>query len=207
MTMVYIIRHGSTAINESGVLQGTHQEGLSPLGRSQVAATAAFLRNKGLTTLYSSPLPRALESARIIAEATGAAIIPCPVLIERDYGRYDGHPLHEVAAMRAADGVASSDPLHDWENVPGVESDGAVWARVSAFLLPILRDCTAPALALVTHSGVIQACLYGALGVAPTRKLAFRIPRGMFTVWMWHQAALTLHGFYPDPFELKPSEP
>ncbi len=205
MTTLFLVRHGSTTVNEGGVLQGTHQVGLSPLGRKQIGAIAAWLRDKPIAAIHASPLPRAAESAAILASATGAPVHHVPALVERDYGHYDGHTLAEVIAMRRVAGVTSIDPLHDWEGVPGVESDASVWARVSAFLIPLLEahNNDGRALAVVTHSGVIQACLYGALGVPPTRKMAFKIPRGMFSVWEWSHALLTLHAFYPDPFELR----
>jgi broad specificity phosphatase PhoE len=205
MTTLFLIRHGSTAVNEGGALQGAHQVGLSPLGRQQIGAVAAWLHDKPIAAIHASPLPRAAESAAIIAHRTGAPVHYTPALVERDYGHYDGHTLAEVVALRAAVGVSSIDPLHDWEGVPGVESDAVVWARVSRFLIPLLEahQDDERALAVVTHSGVIQACLYGALGVPAERKLAFRIPRGMFSVWEWGHALLTLRAFYPDPFELK----
>lgn len=65
-TYIYFIRHGEV-YNPQKLLYGRLPKfHLSPHGREEVQTTAAFLQNKHITTLYTSPLLRARQTAAII---------------------------------------------------------------------------------------------------------------------------------------------
>jgi probable phosphoglycerate mutase len=97
-----LVRHGQTALNASGRLQGRRvDEPLTDVGRRQAAAAAAVAVAAGPGTVarvVTSPLLRARETAAAIAAAVGGGIEP--VVDERwtelDYGEYDGLPFGEV---------------------------------------------------------------------------------------------------------------
>ncbi|MDZ7728397.1 MAG: histidine phosphatase family protein [Dehalococcoidia bacterium] len=65
------MRHGQSDGNASGVVQGRLDMHLSELGRAQSAATAQRLLADGIDGLVSSPLVRALDTARVIGEPVG----------------------------------------------------------------------------------------------------------------------------------------
>lgn len=96
MKHLYFIRHGMSEMNKVSQWSGARSETpLTPEGRAQ--ATAAGIEAKALYIDYimSSPLGRAHDTARIIAQEIGypeANIELNSLLIERDFGPLEGTP-------------------------------------------------------------------------------------------------------------------
>lgn len=85
-----LIRHAHTAAvgrRLTGRLQGVE---LTPEGRRQAQALAAQLAPVPLAAIYSSPLERAIETARPVAEKCGLEIVACDGLNEIDFGEWTG---------------------------------------------------------------------------------------------------------------------
>ena len=72
--MLYLLRHGQTAANRSGLLQGHVDFDLTELGKLQAKAAADALRDRDVHRLVSSPLRRAVQTAEIVATTLGLAI-------------------------------------------------------------------------------------------------------------------------------------
>jgi len=97
-TQLVLVRHGQGAVNVTGVIGGVVGcSGLTDLGRSQVRALSDRLALTGelapSDALYSSVLPRAKETARMLASSVGideAAIIEDCGLCELHPGVADG---------------------------------------------------------------------------------------------------------------------
>jgi phosphohistidine phosphatase len=68
---LYLLRHGEATAREPGVVDSERR--LTPEGIAQVRCVAARLASAGVrpACIYSSPLPRALETAQLVAEALG----------------------------------------------------------------------------------------------------------------------------------------
>jgi broad specificity phosphatase PhoE len=64
---LYVVRHGASTGNTPGNLIGHSRHPLSERGEAQARAVAARLAPLGPMPVYTSDLPRALETARIIA--------------------------------------------------------------------------------------------------------------------------------------------
>ena len=94
--MYYIIRHGQTETNKKKALQGRSDLPLNDEGRRQAKMLRDYFEREGITfdAVYSSPLGRALETARIV---TGGAVEPVidERIIEMDYGPYEGMTLEK----------------------------------------------------------------------------------------------------------------
>jgi broad specificity phosphatase PhoE len=88
--VLILVRHGRTAANRSGLLQGHRDLPLDELGRAQARACATAVGAE--VPVITSPLARAL--------ATGQAINPEVTIDERwiefDYGEYDGLPIGDL---------------------------------------------------------------------------------------------------------------
>ncbi len=103
-TVVHLLRHGEVE-NPHGLiygrLPGYH---LSATGRAMAEAAADFFAERAVVALFSSPLERAQETARPIAERLGLPIVTDGRLIESwnhfeglKFGVGDGslrHPVH-----------------------------------------------------------------------------------------------------------------
>jgi probable phosphoglycerate mutase len=86
------LRHGETEPNRLGLTAGMSDVPLNTTGRQQARAAAAALLGRGIETIYSSPLQRALESARCVSDTLNLPIVIVPQLAERNWGALEGKP-------------------------------------------------------------------------------------------------------------------
>jgi broad specificity phosphatase PhoE len=152
MTPLLLIRHGATAWNAAGRLQGRADIGLSAAGR---AAVARWRLPPGWDEArwLVSPLRRARETAALLGAPT--ALVE-PRLIEMDWGVWEGRSAAELRATAAAELAAQEARGLDLRP-PGGESPREVAARVSQLAAELAADPT-PVVA-VCHKGVIRAAL------------------------------------------------
>ena len=95
---IYLVRHGETEWNRARRFQGRSNLPLNQEGRKQVKALALTLKNKPLTAIYTSPLIRALETARLIkAFHPTIPIFEEKGFIEMDLGEFDGMKAQDWA--------------------------------------------------------------------------------------------------------------
>ena len=93
---LYIIRHGETEWNTEEVFRGRKDVPLNEAGLSQAELTGAFLADKGVDAVYSSPLVRATQTAQAICRATGAHLTLDDAFVDMDFGPWEGHALADV---------------------------------------------------------------------------------------------------------------
>ncbi len=172
MTPLVLIRHGPTAWNLDGRIQGRADPPLAPEGRAAVATWRLppnVLGAEAGTWLWlTSPLTRARQTAALLHAATALAepalIEPAliePALIEMDWGAWEGRRLAEMRAEGGAAMVAAEARGLDFQP-PGGESPRQVQDRLRPFL-ERLAMAGRPAVA-VTHKGVIRALYAQARG-------------------------------------------
>lgn len=89
-TQILLVRHGQTPWNQERRLQGATDIPLNELGRQQAEVLRQSLCSVSIDRVYSSPLSRAQETARIIAEGYNVPVEIEPGLRERSYGTYEG---------------------------------------------------------------------------------------------------------------------
>ena len=110
---VYLARHGRTELNAAGLLRGHLDPPLDTTGQQEAKALAAAIATFRPSLVVASPLRRAVETARYIAEECGLEVEIDDRLIDRDYGPWAGHSLEEVTAefgsVDAAPGVEPRD--------------------------------------------------------------------------------------------------
>jgi broad specificity phosphatase PhoE len=90
---LYLVRHGATDANlrRPYVLQGRGIDlPLNATGIEQAKRTAGLLEKKQIAAVYSSPMRRALETARTIAARSGVEIALREALVECNVGRWEG---------------------------------------------------------------------------------------------------------------------
>ena len=91
-----LVRHGETLHNVNRITQGWSDSELSDRGREQVQRVAERLKDMRPTALYSSPLGRAMSTARAIADAPGLEVVPLDDLREMNYGRWEGRAFIDI---------------------------------------------------------------------------------------------------------------
>lgn len=156
---LYFARHGETDWNAARRIQGSRDIPLNARGLAQAALLAGRLAEvcPDLTHIYTSPLMRAAETARIAADRLGC---PCTVLDglrEIDFGGWEGMSWAEVDASDP-EAYARFCANRRTARPPHGESCQDALNR----LLPALRDALAVQtgdLLFLTHSAVLKALL------------------------------------------------
>ena len=87
---IYLIRHGETAWNRENRIQGRENVPLSPEGIAQAEECGRAFEDISLKAVASSPLSRAVDTARAIGRVAGVRVIISQGLIERDFGDISG---------------------------------------------------------------------------------------------------------------------
>lgn len=145
---IYLVRHGQTALNESGVLRGHLDPPLDDTGRHQAEKVGLVLGSRQPAVIIASPLRRAVQTAEPVAERTGLAVETDECLMDRDYGEWAGVPRETV--------------IDRWGSVdaaPGVEPKQRVRARAVDGLSGIARRCRNQTAVVVSHDAVTKQVL------------------------------------------------
>ncbi|MDQ6695078.1 MAG: histidine phosphatase family protein, partial [Chloroflexota bacterium] len=97
-TRIYLVRHGQTVWNVEHRFQGHLDVPLSDVGRKQAEALALRIGAEpaNFSSLYSSDLLRAVETAQPISRALSLKIKLLPDLREINGGRWQGSSLDEI---------------------------------------------------------------------------------------------------------------
>jgi broad specificity phosphatase PhoE len=163
VTRLYLVRHGATQLTAEGRFSGSVGVELSDQGRWQAAQVGERLRHEGLTAAYSSPLSRAVDTARIVAASCGLTPILRAELQEISHGHWEGLTRAEVEA-RFPDEYAA------WEEDPFTfapahgESGVAVLARALPALREIVTSHADGRVLIVSHKATIRILLSSLLG-------------------------------------------
>jgi len=96
MTRIYLIRHGETEWNLKKIMQGWQDSDLTDLGRQQTKWLRDRLSKIEFEVVYSSPLSRALETAKIIKKDDFEDIIIKDHLKEMGFGPWEGKTSVEI---------------------------------------------------------------------------------------------------------------
>ena len=194
-TRIVLIRHGQAECNINRVVGGIKGcTGLSPMGRRQVADLADRLYESGelrsATTLYSSVLPRAVETAERLRpvvgsgpSALGPVVQECE-LCELHPGESDGMSWDEVVDKL---GVPDWDRDPSVPIAPGGESWSSFIVRASDAVRALARRHPGELVVAAVHAGVIEATMISFLGVPPEtyRRGWVHIAHASITEWAW----------------------
>lgn len=114
MKHLYFVRHGLSVMNKQGVFSGRTETPLTVEGEQQCTQAGQSLRDAGIDLIVASPIRRAYDSARLIAEQLGIEpddIIVNELFIERDFGPLEGAPYTTHADLDRTEGVEHSTKL------------------------------------------------------------------------------------------------
>lgn len=166
VTRLLLVRHGATTATEEDRFSGSSGAELSEQGRWQVARLGERLSRQDITAIYSSPLSRALETARILGSHCGLEPVTRDGLREIGHGHWEGMKREDVERQFGPEYSA-------WEADPftfapaGGESGVAVLARA----LPVIREIVAThpvgQLLVISHKATLRLVLSSLLGFDP----------------------------------------
>jgi len=144
------------------VADGPVDPDLSPVGRAQAAALAAWLDGEAhLDAVYTSPLARAVQTAEPLVRAQGLTPVVEPDVAEWDRDAHAYIPIEELRATNHPWWRAMA--TGDWTAL-GVDPVAFV-ARVVTALDAIAARHRGQRVAVVCHGGVVNAYLGTVLGI------------------------------------------
>lgn len=155
---VILIRPAETDWNRQGRWQGWVAAPLSEHGRRQAQCLASFIRNIGMSALYSSDLRRAVETAQLLAEQLGFEPVLDERLRERNIGQWQGLTMQEMQAWYPDEYQALQKDRLGFV-VPGGESLNDVKKRVLAAFNAILTRDHIETVGIVSHTTALQLLL------------------------------------------------
>ena len=153
---IAFLRHGPTAWNDEGRLQGMTDVPLSPRGRALAATWRVPFQG---WRWACSPLTRARETA-VLAGAPDALVVE-PALREMAYGEWEGRTLADLRA-REPQGMRDAETLGLDMAPPGGESPRQVMERLRPWIAA--TAARGENVVAVSHKGVIRVVLAMATG-------------------------------------------
>lgn len=195
---LFLVRHGEAHAGFSGKIGGPRGcAGLTDLGRLQAEALRDHLDRTGRVgadVLVSSIIPRAIETAQIIAPGLGIEAFTrhCD-LCEVHTGAADGLEWTEYGERYGSfDMQAEPDRVF----APEGESWNSFHQRVAAMLRRLVHDYEDRTVVAVCHAGVIQASMRLLLAMPGDGTEAQLRPTNTgLTEWNHHDGRWTLHAF------------
>ncbi len=155
---IYLIRHGESDWNAARRWQGMAPTGLNTVGRRQAQALADFLRDRPIGAVYSSDLPRALETAHILAAALGVLPQVDARWREINIGVFEGMTTAEVEQAYPAELAAWRADMPDYR-VPNGETRRELQDRAAAAWEQAAAGAKGGEVAVVSHGGTIRLLL------------------------------------------------
>lgn len=161
MTELLLIRHGQATHNVAGRWEGWSEVPLTPDGQRQAEALARRLAKwlPPVDQIYTSPLPRAWQTAQAIARALKLSPVPSEGLREINFGQVGGHTMDTFRE-------SMPEVYARWQNradmafqFPGGEQRQAFFRRVARALDEIVEQHSGEQVALVAHGGTLRAGL------------------------------------------------
>lgn len=198
--MLIFLRHGRTAYNAEGRLQGQYDSPLDEVGWQQAATVGEHLRdNYRVARVITSAMTRTRQTV----EAAGLLRLPTTVddrWREIDFGEYDQRRIQDVHVDLGA--KWAEDP--EWTPDGGAESMAALHRRVGDALVDVLSEHDRverdQAVVVVSHATPIKSAIaHAALG-GPPMILRLHIGLGSVSTVARTGGVLVLTSFNERPF-------
>ena len=148
---LYVIRHGRTQNNDSGIFNGRFDEDINETGIKQAEEASKKIKDLSIDLIICSPLLRTRHTANIV-NVNNIPIITNDLLMERDYGSLQGKPVKCI------------DKKTMWQYkknacIEGLEETKDIYERVKKCLTEIKQKYGDKNILIVTHNGVAR-CIY-----------------------------------------------
>ncbi len=163
-TRLYLVRHAQSEENR-GEYDGPEDDPpLSEVGEEQAKRLGQRFARQKVDAVYSSPLLRAQQTARVIAGSSALEIRTLDDLREVDMGDVQSDPGSYSEEKKLA--VRESfNRRPTWDSFPGSEGSAAARRRIVGALDRIVEECGGKRVAVVAHGMVIMTYVSYVLGL------------------------------------------
>lgn len=166
-----LVRHGLTAWNIEGRIQGRTDTLLAPEGLKQAEKIAEMISHEKPSRVFSSTLSRALKTSELIGKKFGLPVEKRDELVEINYGVFEGKTFAE---LRSGDGLSQvwaerkKDKYHfkpqGGESFQEMNED-----RIQPFVHELLHKFEDKTAIVVAHSGANRLIAGNCLGLPPEK--------------------------------------
>ncbi len=145
---LYVARHGQTVWNAKNKVCGITDVELTEKGIEQANVLAQMVAGRNIDMILTSPLKRAVETGRIVAECCKIPMKVEARLIEQNYGIYEGIDRRNVDFLGNKRNFAY--------RYPGGESMMQVAYRIYGLLDDIKEEYVGKNVLIISHGGVCR---------------------------------------------------
>lgn len=153
-TTFYLTRHGQTKWNVEHRIQGQLDSSLTVEGKKQALKLAMQCRSLNITQVLTSPLGRAVETARICAEQLNVGVKSVPGFEERHFGLWQGRLVSEVNTEVSYHEITSQ--ITDCKPEQG-ESAKELMERFTKALTKTLQAENDQTFLIVSHGDILRS--------------------------------------------------
>lgn len=164
MRNLYLLRHGESEWNITGMVQGSKNSELTSLGISQAEKAGESLKAEGIGSIYSSPLIRAEKTAKVVGEKIGLEPVVNESFQEMCFGHWEGQLLRTVEEEYRDEFMTWKKSPHTFK-VEGSEQLVDVQARMIRAIEEIRASDDSENVLIVSHGTAIKAMMLGLLGI------------------------------------------
>jgi probable phosphoglycerate mutase len=182
-----LVRHGETYWNKERRVQGGDSDiELNDTGLEQARKIAAFLENESIIAILSSPLQRAIATAKILASQHQLPIEIDQGLRELKVGELEGMPVSNLST------TFSQFLMQWWQDrgamkLPNGESLIELQQRAWKVIEGLLEKHKDGTVVVVSHYFVILAIIFKALDLPLDCFTKFKVdPGGVSILEFWH---------------------
>lgn len=162
---VILWRHGQTDWNLQLRIQGAVDFPLNDTGREQARLAAQNIAVMEPSKIVSSPLSRARDTAKEVAQLVGVTVELDARLEERNYGEWEGLTREEIVER-------NPEQFKVWEDGGnpaglGIETSASVGYRVAEAIVDIAESMDGGTLLIASHGAATRAAIAVLLGQNP----------------------------------------
>jgi broad specificity phosphatase PhoE len=181
---VILVRHGQTDWNQEGIFRGRIDVKLNAAGIDEAGIIGAKLSGVDPDAVYSSPLSRALETARSIASFRDKRVTILDELVDFDFGAWQGLSREEAKA-RYPRVFAKWEKTPEKARIPGAETLDGVRKRVLGGLDSIRAAHPDGKVVIVSHGLINKVLLCAVLGLANSNFWKIKQDNGAISIFTY----------------------
>jgi len=158
---IYLLRHGHSTANAKSILAGRDASvSLSPRGIEQAQSVMQELEGKNFANIYSSPMPRCLETLQPFVRKSKSKIVKVDGFLEMEYGDWSGKKLLTLSRKKLWNDIQSRPSLVRFPN-------GESFTEMQSRALESVKEAAIPGkeILICSHGDVIKAIVAGLLGL------------------------------------------
>ncbi len=178
-----LVRHGETKANAHGIYSGWTNYDLTSKGEAQIKKVAELLKDEDIDIIYSSPLQRALTTAKAIAERLNKEIVTNEKMKEFNFGIFEGKTNKEISTQFKKEYENWTSDYINYR-IPQGECLKDLYDRVNEFINDL--KSSDKTYLIVTHGGIIQAVITILLDIDLNKIWSFRIRPGCLVEIEWN---------------------